>query len=276
MNQNPLKIPDISARKGCAEKIVMLTAYDFLSAMIVDSAGVDMILVGDSLGMVVLGYSSTLPVTIEDIIHHTAPVVKGVSRAIVIADMPFMSYHSSTESAVINAGRIIKETGAQAVKLEGGKKRTEVISAIVDSEIPVMGHIGLTPQSVNRFGGYKVQAKRKAEADLLLEEAEAIQEAGVFSIVLEGIPRETAKYITQRLKVPTVGIGAGPDCDGQVLVFHDLLGYSLGKAPKFVRPYANLNKTITDAVMSFSADVRSGSFPSDAESYHTEIIKEEV
>ncbi len=267
MKTKNITVYDVAVKKKTSQKLVMVTAYDFLSAKLVDNTETDMILVGDSLGMVVLGYESTLPVTLEEMIHHTKAVRRATKNKLVIADMPYMTYHTSIDEAVFNAGRLIKEAGAHAVKLEGGKNRTAVISAITDAEIPVMGHLGLTPQSVNRFGGYKVQGKEKGDAEKLVEDALLIEKSGAFSIVLEGIPREIAKTVTEKLKIPTIGIGAGPDCDGQVLVFHDLLGYT-EELPKFVRPYANLKTVITEAINCFGSDVRKGIFPSDSESYH--------
>lgn len=245
----------------------MLTSYDYAFAGIVDQAGIDSILVGDSLGNVMLGYPSTIPVTIEEMIHHTKAVTRGAQRPLIIIDMPFMSYHESIEQARRNAGRMIKETGADAVKLEGGVRMKEVIRALVDIEIPVMGHIGLTPQSVNRIGGYKVQGKGK-EAEGLIRDAQAVEEAGAFSVVLECVPRKLAKEITEMLTIPTIGIGAGPDCDGQVLVIHDLLGLSVGFRPKFVKKYINMREQMDSAIKKYIEEVRSGAFPDDAHSFH--------
>jgi 3-methyl-2-oxobutanoate hydroxymethyltransferase len=246
----------------------MITAYDAPSARIAERAGVDMILVGDSLAEVVLGYEDTLSVTVDDMIHHTAAVTRTHPQALVVADMPWLSYHLSVEDAVRNAGRFIREAKAEAVKLEGGRKRLPVITAILAAEIPVMGHLGLTPQSVHTFGGYKVQGKSESAARELIADAIALAEAGVFAIVLECVPSMLARMITEQIAVPTIGIGAGPDCDGQVLVFHDVLGLHYGRRPKFVRRYASLADSATDALQQFFADVQSGSFPSDAESYH--------
>ena len=258
----------IRARKGeGAEKIVCLTAYDHPTALALDAAGVDILLVGDSVGMVVLGYESTLPVTMEDMLHHTRAVVRARPRALVVADMPYLSYHVSPEDTVRNAGRFIKEAGADAVKLEGGTERLPAIRALIDAKIPVMGHLGLTPQSVLEFGGYRVQGRGAGAADRMVEAATALDEAGCFALVLEGIPASLAVRITAAVTMPTIGIGAGPGTDGQVLVIHDLLGLGGEKAPRFVRRYADLSNAITEAVKSFSADVRAGSFPRDEETY---------
>ncbi len=258
--------PSFKERKG-RKKLTMLTAYDYVSAGIVDKAGIDSILVGDSLGQVMLGYSNTLPVTVDEMIHHTKAVSRGTSNALVIIDMPFMSYHESIEQARRNAGRMMKESGAGAVKLVGGTVMKEVIRALVDVEIPVMGHIGLTPQSVNRMGGYKVQGKGN-EANKLIEDARAVEDAGAFGVVLECVPRELAKEITAMLSIPTIGIGAGPDCDGQVLVIHDLLGLLDGFRPKFVKSYANLRQEMDRAVKSYIEEVEGGTFPDDSRSFH--------
>jgi 3-methyl-2-oxobutanoate hydroxymethyltransferase len=247
----------------------MLTAYDYPSAKIVDAAGADVILVGDSLGMVVLGYPDTLSVTVDDMLHHTRAVVRGTSHALVVGDMPYLSYHISIEESVRNAGRFI-QAGAQAVKIEGGKPgRIETIHAILDAEIPVMGHIGLTPQSVLALGGFKLQGKGSEEARRLIDEAVALEAAGCFSLVLECVPAELAAYITERVNIPTIGIGAGPACDGQVLVLHDLLGLYDGHTPKFVRKYAHLANDMRSAIAEFLADVREGRFPDVVtESFH--------
>ncbi|MBA4419251.1 MAG: 3-methyl-2-oxobutanoate hydroxymethyltransferase [Syntrophus sp. (in: bacteria)] len=258
--------PVFKDRKG-KEKLTMLTAYDYVCAGIVDDAGIDSILVGDSLGQVVLGYPSTIPVTVDEMIHHTKAVSRGVKRALVVIDMPFMSYHESIEQARRNAGRMIKESGASAVKLEGGVIMKEVIKALVDIEIPVMGHIGLTPQSINRMGGYKVQGKGE-EAKRLIDDAKAVEEAGAFAVVLECVPRELAKEITGMISIPTIGIGAGPDCDGQVLVIHDLLGILEGFRPKFVKTYMNLRQEMDSAVKSYIKEVQEGAFPDDSRSFH--------
>ncbi|HZI39952.1 MAG TPA: 3-methyl-2-oxobutanoate hydroxymethyltransferase [Acidimicrobiia bacterium] len=259
--------PAIRARKGDGTPLVMLTAYDTPSARIADEAGVDIILVGDSVAMVVLGYEDTLSVTIDDIAHHTAAVARAKPKAMVVADMPWMSFHVSREETVRNAAALLR-AGASAVKLEGGSKRLDMIGAILDAEIPVMGHLGLTPQSVHMMGGFKVQAKEFDAARLLLDDAVALAEAGCFSIVLECVPDAVATMVTEAVPVPTIGIGAGANCDGQVLVFHDLLGLNPGRPPKFVRRYADLRGDAITAVAAFADDVRSGRYPSEAETYH--------
>jgi 3-methyl-2-oxobutanoate hydroxymethyltransferase len=243
------------------EKISMLTAYDYSTATLVDEAGIDMILVGDSLGMVFLGYENTLSVTMEDMIHHTKAVVRGTKHAMVVGDMPFMSYHVSVQEAVRNAGRFIQEGGAQAVKLEGGQERIATVKAILDAQIPVMGHIGLTPQSVNQFGGFKVQGKDLETANKLIKDAKALDEAGVFAMVLEGVPTKLAKRITEEVSVPTIGIGAGQYCDGQVLVINDMLGMFKGHIPKFVKKFANLEPVIIAALRDYKKEVEEGTFP---------------
>ncbi len=248
-------------------KITMLTAYDYSMAKMVDEAGIDAILIGDSLGMVFQGNDSTLPVTVDDIIYHTRAVVRGAKRALIVSDMPFMSYHVSPEEAVRNAGRLVKEGGAHAVKLEGGVKYAKVIEAIVDAQIPVMGHIGLTPQSVNAFGGFKVQGKDEAAARQIIEDAKAIEKAGVFAITLEGIPAKLAKMVTEAVSVPTIGIGAGRDCDGQVLVINDMLGMFSDFVPKFVKQYAKLNIDINSALKAYIEEVGNGSFPTDSHTF---------
>jgi 3-methyl-2-oxobutanoate hydroxymethyltransferase len=259
-------VPWVREQKG-KEKITMLTAYDFIFSGLVDEAGTDIILVGDSLGNVMLGYPNTLPVTVDEMIHHTKAVVKGAKRALIVIDMPFMSYHESIEQAKRNAGRMIKESGAEVVKLEGGARMKDVIRAIVDIDIPVMAHIGLTPQSVHRMGGYKVQGKGGAEA-MLIEDAKAVEEAGAFSVVLEAVPRDTAKKITEILSIPTIGIGAGPDCDGQVLVLQDLLGLFSGFRPKFVKSFVNLRTETERGIKSYIDEVKSGAFPDEEHSFH--------
>lgn len=259
--------------KNNNQKITMLTAYDYSMAKMVDEAGIDAILIGDSLGMVFQGNDSTLPVTVDDIIYHTKAVVRGASRALIVSDMPFMSYHISKEDAVHNAGRIVKEGGAHAVKLEGGAKYAHIIEAIVDAQIPVMGHIGLTPQSVNAFGGFKVQGKDEAAAKQIIEDAKAIEKAGVFAITLEGIPAKLAKLVTESVSVPTIGIGAGKDCDGQVLVINDMLGMFSDFVPKFVKQYAKLNGDINNALKEYIREVDTGEFPTQA---HTFSIDNEV
>ena len=261
-------VPSILARKHGA-KLTMVTAYDAPSSQIVDRAGVDIILVGDSLGTTVLGYQDTLPVTIDIMIHHVAAVTRPQPRALVVADMPWLSYHISIEEAVRNAGRLIREGCAEAVKLEGGRKRLAVIEAILDTEIPVMGHLGLTPQSIHVMGGYRVQGKDIEAARTLIEDAKALAKAGVFALVLEGVPTALARIITEEIPIPTIGIGAGPHCDGQVLVFHDVLGFQYtSHLPKFVRQYAHLAESATAALQQYCTDVQSGAFPADSESYH--------
>lgn len=261
-------VPDIIARKARGERITCLTAYDYPSARILDEAGVDIILVGDSLAMVVLGYENTLPVTMDEMLHHTRAVRRGVARALLVADMPFGSYHLDLSSAVANAARFVKEAGAEAVKVEGGEKRVELVARLVESEMPVMGHIGLTPQSIHALGGFKVQGKTLEAANRLLRDARSLEAAGAFSLVLESVPREVAAEITRELRIPTIGIGAGPACDGQVLVLHDLLGLSYSVEPRFARRYTDLRGMIREAVERYCADVTRGEFPSDQESYH--------
>ena len=248
--------------------ITCLTAYDYASARLVDEAGIDIVLVGDSLAMTMLGYDNTLSVTVDEMLHHTRAVRRGVKSAFLIADMPYGSYHLSVDDAVRNAARFVKEAGAEAVKVEGGEKRADLIRRIIDAEIPVAGHIGLTPQSVNVMGGFRVQGKTLSAVEQLMRDAVSLDRAGVACIYLEGIPREVAAMITAEVKTPTIGIGAGPDCDGQVLVFHDLLNLTFGPAAKFVRRYGDAAALITDAVQSYRADVLSKQYPSDNESYH--------
>ena len=269
-------VPDIVARKShpaseltqTRQKITCLTAYDYPTACLLDQAGVDILLVGDSLGMVVLGYENTLPVTVEEMLHHTRAVRRGTHRALVVADMPYGSYHAELPEALRNAVRFVKEAGAEAVKVEGGERRLELIARLVEAEIPVMAHIGLTPQSLNALGGFKVQGKTAEAAERLFRDARAVEAAGAFSVVLESVPREIAAHITQQLRIPTIGIGAGPECDGQVLVFHDLVGLTQGGTPKFARRYANLAEIIARAAAEYCQDVRRGCFPSDEESFH--------
>ena len=267
--ERPEKVtaPSLRASKERGERLVCLTAYDYPTARIVDEAGIDIILVGDSIGNVVFGYGNTVPVTLEEILTHTRAVRRAVKRALLVADMPYGSYHTGEDDAVRAALRLIKEGGAEAVKLEGGHKRGALVKRLVDEEIPVMGHIGLTPQSVNKLGGYRVQGKTAETARELLDDARALEEAGAFAIVLEVVPREIAKLITESVRIPTIGIGAGVHCDIQVLVLHDMLGLTFGKLARFVRPYANLRETMTDAISHFAEDVRNGAYPSDAESY---------
>jgi 3-methyl-2-oxobutanoate hydroxymethyltransferase len=260
-------VPHILKMKQRGEKITCLTAYDYSFARILDEAGVEMLLVGDSLGCVVQGNSDTLAVTMDEMIYHTRLVARGRKRALVIGDMPFLSYQASREQALINAGRFLKEAGAEAVKLEGGVAMKETVAAIVSAGIPVMGHIGLTPQSVHRFGGYKIQGREKASREIILRDAEAVQEAGAFSVVLEGVPLDLAREITERLAIPTIGIGAGTHCDGQVLVIHDMLGLFDDFTPKFVKRYADLKAVMTGAVKSYIGEVKDGKFPAEEHSF---------
>lgn len=253
--------------KGRGEKISMLTAYDYTMGGIVDSAGVDVILVGDSASNVMAGHDTTVPMTMDHMIYHTSCVVRAVNRALVIADLPFMTYQVTTKEALINAGRMMKEAGAHAVKLEGGHAIADTVRRIVDAGIPVMGHLGLTPQSIYKFGTYKVRAKEEEEADQLMKDALELEKAGVFSIVLEKIPSGLAKKVTEALSVPTIGIGAGPHCDGQVLVLHDMLGLNKDFSPRFLRRYADLHDSMTGAVKNYISDVKEGSFPNENEQY---------
>jgi 3-methyl-2-oxobutanoate hydroxymethyltransferase len=262
-----MTVPAFVKRKRTGPPLVVLTAYDVPTTTAAEAGGVDAILVGDSLGNVLLGETSTLTVTLDQVIHHARAVGRARRRALLIVDMPWMTYHLGAEDAVRNAARVIKETGADAVKLEGGRKRATVVRALLDAEIPVMGHIGLTPQSVLPMGGYRVQGRNADRAEALLDDAKALVEAGVFSIVLEGIPGPLAARITEQIEVPTIGIGAGVHCDGQVLVFHDLLGMSPESPPKFVRRYAHILETQIEAIRRWTEDVRGGTFPSDEETY---------
>ncbi|MFB3920338.1 MAG: 3-methyl-2-oxobutanoate hydroxymethyltransferase [Terriglobia bacterium] len=273
MDPNPeavskITVPIILERKLRGEKITCLTAYDYPTARLVDEAGIDMILVGDSLAQVVLGYDSTIPVTLDEMLHHLRAVRRGTHRALLIVDLPYGTYHQGVDEALRAGIRCLKEGGAEAVKVEGGRKRAALIRRLADAEIPVMGHIGLTPQSVHSLGGYHVQGKTLESATDILADAQAVEDAGAFALVLEGMPRELAAMITARLRIPTIGIGAGPDCDGQVLVVHDLLGFSMQPKAKFVRAYADLTTTLRDAFTRFRVDVREGDYPGDAESYH--------
>jgi 3-methyl-2-oxobutanoate hydroxymethyltransferase len=263
-----ITVTSLQEKKLRHEPITCLTAYDYASGRLVDEAGIDTILVGDSLAQVMLGYDSTLPVTVEEMLHHTRAVRRGVKHALLIADMPFGAYHVSAEEAVRNAARFVKEAGAEAVKIEGGEKRAAMVRQVIEAEIPVFGHIGLTPQSVNVMGGYKVQGKTLAAIEQLMRDATALDRAGVAGLFLEGIPREVAAMITAEVQAPTIGIGAGPDCDGQVLVFHDILGLTFGPPAKFVRRYADVAAVISDAIQAFQTDVVHGNYPSDSESYH--------
>lgn len=270
-------VPAVRAHKvrNGADPLVMITAYDAPGARTADAAGVDMILVGDSLAMVVLGYDDTLQVTVGDMAHHTAAVARANPRPLIVGDLPWMSYHVSVADTVTNAATLIR-AGAQCVKLEGGAKRVPMIEALVDAEIPVMGHLGLTPQSMHAMGGFRVQAKESEAALALVADAKALQHAGCFAIVLEGVPDTVARLVTEAVDVPTIGIGAGPHCDGQVLVYHDLLGLEDRVAPKFVRRYAELGDEATSAVVRFAADVRSGAFPAEQESYHLAAAEAEA
>jgi 3-methyl-2-oxobutanoate hydroxymethyltransferase len=267
--ERPEKVsaPSLRSSKQRGEKLVCLTAYDYPTARIVDEAGIDIILVGDSLGNVVLGYGNTVPVTLEEILIHLKAVRRAVQRALLVADMPYGTFHTGDDDAVRNALRLVKEGGAEAIKLEGGHKRVHLVKRLVDEEISVMGHIGLTPQSINQLGAYRVQGKTAETARQLLDDAQAMEDAGAFAVVLEVVPREIAQMITESLSIPTIGIGAGSHCDIQVLVIHDMLGLSFGKQARFVRPYANLREVMTDAVTRYADDVRNGTYPSDAESY---------
>lgn len=263
------KVTTVSIRqmKKTGDKITMLTAYDYATAMLMDDAGIDIILVGDSLGMVVMGYESTIPVTMEEMIHHTKAVTRGTKRAMVIGDMPFMSYQVSPSDALTNAGRFMKEAGAHGVKLEGGRAMAETIRKIVETGIPVMGHLGLTPQSVHQLGGYRVQGKDKGTAQRILEDAKIIEDAGAFSLVLECVPASLAKDITASLVIPTIGIGAGVHCDGQVLVVNDMLGLFDVFTPKFVKRYAELGGEMREAFSQYIEEVKKEKFPSDANSF---------
>jgi 3-methyl-2-oxobutanoate hydroxymethyltransferase len=267
--ERPEKVnaPSLKASKQRGERLVCLTAYDFPTARIVDEAGIDIILVGDSLGNVVLGYGNTVPVTLDEILIHLKAVRRAVQRALLVADMPYGSFHTGADDAVRNALCLVKEGGAEAIKLEGGHKRVQLVKRLVDEEIAVMGHIGLTPQSINKLGAYRVQGKTAVTARQLLDDARALEDAGAFAIVLEVVPREIASLITESISIPTIGIGAGAGCDIQVLVLHDMLGLSFGKLARFVRPYANLHEVITDAVTRYADDVRGGTYPSNDESY---------
>jgi 3-methyl-2-oxobutanoate hydroxymethyltransferase len=274
--RSPMTAPMVLARKG-GQKLRMITAYDAPTARIADRAGADIILVGDSLANVVLGYEDTLAVTVDVMVHHTAAVARTNPKALVVGDMPWLSYHTSVRDTVENAGRFIREGGATAVKLEGGRKRIPMITAVLDAEIPVMGHIGLTPQSVHSMGGYRVQGKEAQAAYEVISDAHALADAGVFGIVLEGVPDVVAEIVTREIHAPTIGIGAGINCDGQVLVFHDVTGLGAGEyLPKFVRQYADLADDAVTAIEAFFEDVDSGAFPSEAETYHMSAESEEI
>jgi 3-methyl-2-oxobutanoate hydroxymethyltransferase len=269
-NTSPkMTIPLLQAKKDRGERIVALTAYDYPNTKILDEQGIDLILVGDSLGMVVLGYENTMAVTMEDMILHVKPVVRAAKRALVVGDMPYFSFHLSIDESIYNASRFIKEAGAAAVKIEGAsRQRLKLVEAMVEAEIPVMGHVGLTPQSIHILGQFKVRGKDQEEAKKIISGALDLEKAGAFSVVLECIPLELAKTITGKLKIPTIGIGAGPHCDGQILVLHDMLGYANGFLPKFVKRYADLRSTIGGAVKEYIADVQAGRFPDDSHAYH--------
>ena len=262
-----LTIKNLQDMKARGEKIPMMTAYDYTSGKLLEQAGIPLMLVGDSLGMVVLGYDSTVPVTMDDMLHHIKTVVRGTEKAHIVGDLPFMSYHAEVSEAIRNAGRILKEGGAQSVKLEGGQEMAETVNRIVKSGIPVMGHVGLTPQSVNQLGGYRVQGKTISDAIRLMEDTRALEEAGAYAVVLECVPAALAQMITDRLSIPTIGIGAGAGCDGQVQVLHDFLGLFTDFLPKHARRYANLAETIQAAASQYISDVHLGEFPTDKESY---------
>ena len=270
-----MTIPQLKAKKQQNQKITMLTAYDVLLAQRVDAAGIDIVLVGDSLGMVELGYSSTRPVTMEEMLHHTKAVRRGVKKALLVGDMPFMSYQASKETAISNAGKFLKEAGCDAVKLEGGRESLEAIRAIVQVGIPVMGHLGLTPQTTTRFGGYKVQGREPADARRLVEEARFLEEAGCFALVLECVPASLAQKITRTVSIPVIGIGAGPHCDGQVLVTQDLLGLSGESTPQFVKRFAELGEATTTAIAQFKEEVEAGTYPDETHSYPDAPVRRE-
>jgi 3-methyl-2-oxobutanoate hydroxymethyltransferase len=263
-----ITVASLREKKLHCQPITSLTAYDYSSARLVDEAAIDIVLVGDSLAQTMLGYENTLSVTIEEMLHHTRAVRRGVKHALLVADMPFGSYQADPNDAVLNAARFVKEAGAEVVKIEGGEKRADLIRRIIDAEIPVAGHIGLTPQSVNVMSGYRVQGKNLGGIEQLMRDATALDRTGVAFVVLEGIPREVAAMITAEIETPTIGIGAGPDCDGQVLVFHDILNLTFGSPAKFVRRYGDAAALITDAVQAFRSDVNDRRYPSDEESYH--------
>lgn len=264
-----ITVPILKSRKAAGEKITVLTAYDYPAAAILDACGIDIILVGDSLGMVVLGYETTIPVTMEEMLHHTKAVTRAAKRALVVSDMPYFSFHLSVEQALANASRFLKEGGAHGVKIEGASPtRLRIVEALTDAEIPVMGHVGLTPQSIRLIGQYKVNGVDRAGAGKIVRGARDLEQAGAFAVVLESVPMELAADVTQKLRIPTIGIGAGPHCDGQVLVFHDMAGYSKGYLPKFVKRYADMQGVLSRAVEQYAEDVRQGKFPDDTTSYH--------
>lgn len=271
-----VNIRDIAQMKAKGEKIPMITAYDYTSARLADAAEIPIVLVGDSLGMVVLGYDSTIPVTMDDMIHHVKMVVRGTQQALVVADMPFMTYQIDHSQALTNAARLLQEGGAQTVKLEGGESVAETVHRIVECGIPVMGHLGLTPQSVNAFGGYRVQGRQRKEAVQLMKDAKALEDAGAYAVVLELVPTPLARLISQRLTIPTIGIGAGPGCDGQVQVLHDMLGLFTDFLPKHAKRYANLGEAIKEAFIRYAHEVREGEFPTAKESFtmDEEILNE--
>lgn len=264
---NKMTVNTLREKKRQGQKITMVTAYDYPSARLVEEAGLDMILVGDSLAMTMLGYDTTLPVTMDEMIHHTKAVTRGAPQTFVVGDLPFLSYHGTVHEAVSNAGRFLKEAGAQAVKLEGGLERLDVVRAIVSAGIPVIGHIGLTPQAVHQLGGFRVQGKDEEHANRLLEEAKALEKAGICGLVLECVPAPLAAKITSSLEIPTIGIGAGPQCDGQVLVWHDLLGILPGTKPRFVKEYAGLYPVIMEALAGYKKEVEEGAFPQKEHSF---------
>jgi 3-methyl-2-oxobutanoate hydroxymethyltransferase len=269
-------IRDLSKMKARGEKIAMITAYDYTSAIIVERAGIPIILVGDSLGHVIMGHDSTVPVTMEDMIHHIKAVIRGTEKSHVVGDLPFMSYQADTAEAIRNAGRLLKEGGCQSVKLEGGRAVAETVSRITEGGIPVMGHLGLTPQAVNQLSGYRIQGRTTKAAVELIDDAKALEEAGAYALVLEGVPKQLAQMITERLSIPTIGIGAGVNCDGQVQVFHDLLGLFDDFSPKHARKYANLSEIIQGAVSHYVSDVQKQTFPTDKESFSMkpEVVQE--
>lgn len=263
-----MTVPEVRSMKEKGEKIVCLTAYDYCLARILDESGIDLLLVGDSLGSVVQGHDSTLPVTVDDIIYHTKAVIRGRRRALVVSDMPFMTFQLGVDDAKRNAGRLVQEGGAESVKLEGGVTQAATIDALVKMGVPVMGHVGLTPQSVHQFGGYRIQGRGEADARAILDDAIAVEQSGAFAVVLEGIPVQLAREITQRISIPTIGIGAGMHCDGQILVAHDMLGLFDDFMPKFVKRYANLKETIGGAVRSYMEEVRTEAFPAEEHTFH--------
>jgi 3-methyl-2-oxobutanoate hydroxymethyltransferase len=273
-SSSPVTVPFLQKKKDLGEKIVALTAYDFPTARILDEAGVDVLLVGDTLGMVVLGYPSTIPVTMEEMIHHTKAVTRGVRRALVIGDMPYFSFHQGEQLTIANASRFLKEAGARGVKIEGASsKRLRLIEAMVEAEIPVMGHVGLTPQSIHHLGHFRVRGGEADEARKILDDAVNAEKAGAFAVILECIPQDLARKITDKLRIPTIGIGAGPHCDGQILVFHDMVGYLTGFHPKFVKRYADLEEIIRESVRTYGEEVRSGAFPDETHSYQQLRVK---